>query len=103
MDRQRPKNVSGLPSKTALLLKACPDVAHAFQFSAKSTAGHYKACLLRCVLAVSFKRLGHAALGVRRVVYHLIQRQIAQLGTAVKVAPRINVAAHHHDIRGRRD
>jgi hypothetical protein len=44
--------------------------------------------LLRCSLAVGLKRLGKAARGVQRGVYGVEQRQIAQLGTAVKVALR---------------
>jgi hypothetical protein len=50
------------------------------------------------VLAVGLKQLEHAALGERRVVHQLEQRKIAQLGTAVKVALRKNIAILHHDI-----
>jgi hypothetical protein len=54
--------------------------ASSVKCAAKSTASHYFAVLLRCSLAVH---------GVE-------QRQIAQLGTTVNVAPRKDVAAHHH-------
>ena len=63
---------------------------------------HYKSLLyrlLRCALAVGLKRLGQAARGVRRGVHGFQQRQIAQLETAVKVALRKDIAAHHHNIR----
>jgi hypothetical protein len=45
---------------------------------------------------MGLKQLGQAARVVQRVVDGVEQRQIAQLGTAVNVALRKNVAAHHH-------
>jgi hypothetical protein len=51
------------------------------------------------VLAVSLKKLEHAALGVGHAVHQLEQRQIAQLGMAVKVALRENIKLLHNDIR----
>jgi hypothetical protein len=51
------------------------------------------------MLAVGLKELEHAALGVRRGVHQLKQRQIAQLRTAVKVTPRKDIAVLHHDNR----
>jgi hypothetical protein len=50
------------------------------------------------VLAVGLKKHGHAALGVRRGVHQLEQRQIEQLGTAAKVALRKNISILRHDI-----
>jgi hypothetical protein len=63
---------------------------------AKSTASHYFAVLLRCSLAIGIKQLFQAARVVQRVVHGIEQRQIAELETAVNVALRKNVAAHHH-------
>jgi len=56
------------------------------KFASKSTASHYFTALLRCSLAVDLKQLGQAARGGQRAVHGVEQRQIAQLGTAVKVA-----------------
>jgi hypothetical protein len=50
------------------------------------------------VLAVGLKELKHTALEVRRVVHQLEQRQIVQLGTAVKVALRKKIAVLHHNV-----
>ena len=47
---------------------------------------------------MGLKQLGQAARVVRLVVHGVEQRQIAQLGTAVKVALRKNIAILHHDI-----
>ena len=66
---------------------------------AKSTASHYFAALLRCSLAVGLKKLGQAARVVQRAVHGVEQRQIAQLGTAVNVALRKDVSAHHNCFR----
>jgi len=65
--------------------------------ASKSTASHYFFVLFRCSLAVGLKRPDQAAPGVQRAVHGVEQRQIAQLGTAVKVALRKDMAAHHHD------
>jgi len=51
------------------------------------------------LLAVGLKQLEQAARVVQRVVHGVEQRQIAQLGTTVKVALRKDVAAHHHWFR----
>jgi hypothetical protein len=51
------------------------------------------------VLAVGLKQLGHAALGVRRDVHQLEQRQIAQPGTASNVALRKRIAVLYNEIR----
>jgi len=67
--------------------------------AAKSKARHYFAVLLCCSLAMGIKQLGQAARVVQRVVHGVEQRQVAQLGTTVKVALRKNVAAHHHCFR----
>jgi len=48
---------------------------------------------------VGLKPLGRAAQRVQRVVHGVVQRQIAQLGTTVKVALRKDVTAHHHAFR----
>jgi hypothetical protein len=48
---------------------------------------------------MGLKQLGQAARVVQRVVHGVEQRQIAQLGTAVNVALRKDVAAHHHCFR----
>jgi hypothetical protein len=71
--------------------------ASSAKFAAKSTASHHFTDLIRCVLAVGLKRLGHAALGVPRGVHHLERRQIAQQGTTAKLALRkiISVFRHH--------
>jgi hypothetical protein len=69
------------------------------KFTAKSTASHYFAVLLRCSLAMGIKQLGQAARVVQRVVHGVEQRQIAQLRTTVNVALRKDVAAHHHCFR----
>jgi hypothetical protein len=69
------------------------------KFASKSTASHYFAILLRCSLTVGLKGLGQAARGDRLVVHGVEQRQIAQLGTTVKVALRKDTAAHHHGFR----
>jgi hypothetical protein len=45
---------------------------------------------------MGLKQLGQAARVVQRVVHGVGERQIAELGTAVNVALRKNVAAHHH-------
>jgi hypothetical protein len=52
-----------------------------------------------CSLAVGLKRLGQAARAVQRFVHGVEQRRIVQLGTAVNVALRKDVAAHHHCFR----
>ena len=70
--------------------------ASSVKFAAKGTAINYFAALLRCLLAMGMKQLGHAARVVKRVVHGVEQRQIAQLGTAVNVALRKDAAAHHH-------
>jgi hypothetical protein len=62
----------------------------------KFAASHYFAALLRCSLAMGLKQLGQAARVVQRAVHGVEQRHIAQLGTAVNVALRKDVAAHHH-------
>jgi len=67
--------------------------------ASKSTASHYIVVLLICSLAVGLKRLGQAAREVQRGVHGVEQRQIAQLGTTVKVALRKDNAAHHHGFR----
>jgi hypothetical protein len=59
----------------------------------------YLTALLRCLLALGLKRPGQAARGVQGAVHGVEQRQIAQLGTAVKVALRKHIAAHHHGFR----
>jgi hypothetical protein len=46
-----------------------------------------------------FKKLGQAARVVRRVVYGAKKQKKAQLGTAVNVALRKDVPAHHHYFR----
>ena len=69
------------------------------KYASKSTGSHCFVVFLRCSLAVGLKRLGQAALGVLRGVHGVEQRQIAQLGTAVKVALRKDTAAHHHGFR----
>jgi hypothetical protein len=43
------------------------------------------------MLAVGLKRLGQAAWGVKRDVHGVEQRQIAHLGTTVKVALRKDI------------
>jgi hypothetical protein len=48
---------------------------------------------------MALKQLRQAARLVKRVVHGVEQRQIAQLGTAVNVALRKDVAAHHHCFR----
>ena len=48
---------------------------------------------------MGLKRLGQAAQGVQRAVRGVEQRQIAQLGTAVKVALRKNISAYHDGFR----
>jgi hypothetical protein len=48
---------------------------------------------------MGLKQLGQAARVVQRVVHGVEQRQIAELGTAVNVAQRKKVAAHHHCFR----
>jgi hypothetical protein len=48
---------------------------------------------------MGLKQLGQAARVVQRAVHGVEQRQIAQLGTAVKVVLRKDVAAHHHCFR----
>jgi len=48
---------------------------------------------------MGLKKLGQVARVVQRVVHVVEQRQIAQLGTAVNVALRKDVAAHHHCFR----
>jgi hypothetical protein len=48
---------------------------------------------------VGLKRLGQAAQGAQRAVHGVEQQQIAQLGTAFKIALRKDVAAHHHGFR----
>jgi hypothetical protein len=77
--------------------------ASSVKSSAKSTASHNYpanyAALLRCSLAMGLKQLGQAARLVQLFVHGFEQRQIAQLGTTVIVALRINVAAHHHCFR----
>jgi hypothetical protein len=55
--------------------------------------------LFVAALAVGLKRHGQAAGRAQLVVHGVEQRQIAQLGTTVKVALRKNVAAHHHEIQ----
>jgi hypothetical protein len=64
---------------------------------------HSKSLLCRpsslLALAVGSKRLGQAARGVQRVVQAVEQRQIAQLGTTIKVALRKHIAARHHGFR----
>jgi hypothetical protein len=48
---------------------------------------------------MGLKQIGQAARVVQRVVHGVEQRQIAQLGTAIHVALRKDVAAHHHCFR----
>jgi hypothetical protein len=48
---------------------------------------------------MSFKQLGQAARVVQCAVHGVEQRQIAELGTAVNVALRKKIAAHHHCFR----
>jgi hypothetical protein len=48
---------------------------------------------------MGLKQLGQAARVVLRGVHGADQRQIARLGTTVKVALRNVIAVHHHDIR----
>jgi hypothetical protein len=48
---------------------------------------------------MGLKKLGQAVRVVQLVVHRVEQRQIAQLGTTVNVAPRKNIAAHHHCFR----
>jgi hypothetical protein len=69
------------------------------KFAAKSTASHYFAVLLRCLLSMGLKQLWQAARVVRRAVRGVEQRQIAELGTSVNIALRKNVASHHHFFR----
>jgi hypothetical protein len=69
------------------------------KYASKSTRSHCFVVFLRCSLAVGLKRLGQAARGVQRGVHGVEQRQIAQLGTAFKVALRKDIAAHHHCFR----
>jgi hypothetical protein len=45
------------------------------------------------------KQLGQAARVVQRAIHGVEQRQIAELGTAINVALRKNVAPHHHCFR----
>jgi hypothetical protein len=116
--RQRPRVILGWPLWTALLLNTRPGLsasrrealphakavrnwssASSVKCAAKSTAIHYFAVLLRCSLAVGLKKLGQAARVVQRAVHGAEQRQIAQLVTAVNVALRKDVAAHHHCFR----
>jgi hypothetical protein len=48
---------------------------------------------------MGLKQLGQAARVVQRAVHGFEQRQIAELGTAVYLALRKNVAAHHNFFR----
>jgi hypothetical protein len=48
---------------------------------------------------MGLKQLGQAARVVKRVVHGVELGQIAQLGTAVNLALRENVAAHRHCFR----
>jgi hypothetical protein len=73
--------------------------ASSVKCASKSTASHFFAALLRCSLAVGSKRLGQATRVVQHVVHGVEQRQIAQLETAVNVALRKDVSAHHHCFR----
>jgi hypothetical protein len=70
--------------------------ASSVKFASKSTASYYFAVLLGCSLAVGSKWLGQAAQVGQRVVHDAEQRQIAQLGTSVKVALRKEISAHQH-------
>ena len=45
---------------------------------------------------MGLKQLGQVARLIQRAVHGVEQRQIAELGTAVNVALRKNIAAHHH-------
>ena len=81
---QHAKAVRNLPSASSARL------------AAKITASHHFTALLRFSLAMGIKQLGQAARVVQRVVLGVEQRQIAQLGTAVNVALRKHVPAHHH-------
>jgi hypothetical protein len=58
------------------------------KFAAKSTASHYFAVLLRCLLAIGLKKLWQAARVAQRAVHSFEQRQIKQLETAVNAALR---------------
>ena len=69
------------------------------KFSAKGTANHYFAVLLRCSLAMGLKQLWQAARVSQRAVHGVEQRQIAELGSAVNETLRKNVAAHHNCFR----
>jgi hypothetical protein len=69
------------------------------KFASKSTTTHFFAAFLCCSLAVGLKELGQAARGVKRAVRGVEQRQIAQLGTTVKVALCKDIASHHHGFR----
>jgi hypothetical protein len=57
------------------------------------------AVLLRCSLTAGSKKHGQAARVVQRAAHGVEQRQSAQLGTAINVALRKDVAAHHHCVR----
>ena len=57
----------------------------------EENSNHSFVVLLRCSLAVGLKRLGQAARGVQRAVHGVEQRQIAHLGTTVKVALRKDI------------
>jgi len=70
--------------------------ANSVKCAAKGAASPYFSILLRFSLAMGIKQLGQAARVVQRVVLGVEQRQIAQLGTAVNVALRKHVPAHHH-------
>jgi hypothetical protein len=54
------------------------------KFASKSIASRYFAVLLRCALAVGFKRLG----GFNVAFMVLNKRQIAHIGATVKIALR---------------
>ena len=51
------------------------------------------------MLAVGLKQLGHEAMGVRRDIHHLEQRQIAQPETAVKLALRKIISVLHREVQ----
>ena len=67
--------------------------------ASKSTANHYFSVFLRCSLALGLKHFWRAARLVQRAVHGDEQWQIAQLRTAVNVALRKDIAAHHHFFR----
>jgi hypothetical protein len=72
--------------------------ASSAKFAAKSAASHYIPQSSSLRACRGFRAALGCGLGVVRVFYQFEQRQIAQQGTAVKVALREDTTVLYHDI-----